>query len=134
VHSFEAAHPVTYGPSYGDGLHLQVNTGEASVGVIDWGTVSRGPLLFDLALAAHAARRAEHVEVTELFASYLAAGPMQPVELEGLRHYEAVMWARSAKYFASPLEHQVLLGDPRPGANAESLARAFTALQRLLYT
>ena len=132
VRSFEAECSVTYGPIYGDGLQVLVDKRDGSIGLIDWGTVSRGPLLFDLALTVHAAQRAGHVDLTELFTSYLATAPMRTAELEGLRYYEALMWARSAKYFGYRLQHQVLLGDPRPGANAESLARALATLERLV--
>jgi Ser/Thr protein kinase RdoA (MazF antagonist) len=132
VHSFEAQCPVTYGPIYGDGLQVRVSTRDGSIGLIDWGTVSHGPLLFDLALAVHAAQRAGHVDLTEFFAPYLTGAPMRPAELDGLRYYEALMWARSAKYFCYRLQHQVVLGDPRPGANADSLARALAALERLV--
>jgi Ser/Thr protein kinase RdoA (MazF antagonist) len=121
--------PVTYGPIYGDGLQLRVDGRDGSIGLIDWGTVCRGPLLFDLALAAH---HAGQVDLSELWAGYLAVGPLQPAELAGLRHYEALMWARSAKYFAFRLEHRVRLGDARRGANQAALARAVSALQRLL--
>jgi Ser/Thr protein kinase RdoA (MazF antagonist) len=132
VRSFEAECPVTYGPIYGDALQVRVDTRDGSIGLIDWGTVSRGPLLFDVALAVHAAQRAGHVDLTEFFAPYLARAPMRPAELDGLRYYEALMWARSAKYFGYRLQHQVLLGDSRPRANAESLARALAALERLV--
>jgi Ser/Thr protein kinase RdoA (MazF antagonist) len=132
VRSFEARCPVTYGPIYGDGLQVRVDTCDGTIGLIDWGTVSRGPLLFDVALAVHAAQRAGHVDLTELFAPYLARAPMRPAELDGLRYYEALMWARSAKYFGYRLQHQVLLGDSRPRANAESLASALAALERLV--
>ena len=132
VRSFESECPVTYGPIYGDGLQVRVNGRDGAVVVIDWGTVSRGPLLFDLALAAHAARRAGHIDLSELWRSYLAVAPMQPAELDGLRYYDALMWARSAKYFGYRLNHQVLLGAPRPGANTESFVYAVTALKRLI--
>ena len=111
-----------YGSTHGDG----------AIGLIDWGTVSRGPLLFDVALAVHAAQRAGHVDLAELFAPYLARAPVRPAELDGLRYYEALMWARSAKYFDYRLQHQILLGDPRPPANAERLARALAALKRFI--
>jgi Ser/Thr protein kinase RdoA (MazF antagonist) len=132
VRSFEAERPITYGPIYGDGLQVRGSTRDESIGLIDWGTVSHGPLLFDLALSVHAAQRAGHVDLTEFFAPYLAKAPIQPAELDGLRYYEALMWARSAKYFGYRLRHQVLLGDPRPRANADSLARARAALERLV--
>ena len=132
VRAFEARCPVTYGPIYGDGLQVRVEARSGTVGVIDWGTVSHGPLLFDLALAAYAARRAGHVDLTALWSSYLAVAPVQAAELAGLRAYEALLWARSAKYFGYRQKHQVLLGDPRPGANAEALARAVTALEQVL--
>ncbi len=45
VRSFEARQRVTYGPIYGDGLQVRINPHDASVGVIDWGTVSFGPLV-----------------------------------------------------------------------------------------
>jgi Ser/Thr protein kinase RdoA (MazF antagonist) len=74
VRSFEARHPVTYGPIYGDGLQVRINPNDTSVDVIDWGTVSAGPLAFDLALAAEGARRAGHRDLSQLWASYLELG------------------------------------------------------------
>lgn len=122
-----------YGPIYVDELQVRIDPQAASVGVIDWGTVSFGPLVFDLALAAEAARRAGHRDLGELWASYFEQGPVRREELDGLPYYEALMWARSAKYFAYRTQHGVSLGDARPAANARSLARALAALHRLLH-
>jgi Ser/Thr protein kinase RdoA (MazF antagonist) len=130
--SFEAKCPVTYGPIYGDRLQVHVNGRDGPIGVIDWGTVSRGPLLFDLAIAAHVAQREGNVDLTDLWTSYLLVSPIHSVELDGLRYYEALMWARSAKYFGYRMNHNVSLGDARPGANIDSFVRAITALERLL--
>ena len=132
VRTFEARQRVAYGPIYGDGLQVRIDPRDGSVGVIDWGTVSFGPLVFDLALAAVAARGARHRDLGELWASYFEQGPVRQEELDGLRSYEALMWARSAKYFAYRIQHGVMLGDARPGANERSLARALAALHRLL--
>ena len=104
-----------------------------SLGVIDWGTVSFGPLVFDLALAAEAARRVGHSDLGEPWASYLEQEPVRREEFDGLAYYEALMWARSAKYFAYRTQHGVSLGDARSGANARSLAGARAALHRLLH-
>jgi hypothetical protein len=57
---------------------------------------------------------------------------LEPSELEGLAAYTALMWARSAKYFAYHLQHRVELGDLQPDANARALARATAALEQLL--
>jgi Ser/Thr protein kinase RdoA (MazF antagonist) len=130
VRTFEGHQHITYGPIYGDGLQVRIDPRDGSVGVIDWGTVSFGPLVFDLALAAEGAQRAGHRDLSALWASYLDVGPVRPEELEGLPLYEALMWARSAKYFAYRLQHGVSLGDARPGANERSFARAWTALHR----
>jgi Phosphotransferase enzyme family len=119
VRGFEASRRVTYGPIYGDGLQLRINPHDGRVGVIDWGTVSYGPLLFDLALVAHSARSAGHDDLTQLWSSYLEVAPLDPSELDGLAMYTALMWARSAKYFAYRLEHRVELGDPSPTPTPE---------------
>ena len=100
--------------------------------MIDWGTVSFGPLVFDLALAAEGARRARRRDLRELWASYLDIGPIRREELEGLPYYEALMWARSAKYFAYRLQNGVSLGNAAPGANERSFHRAWKALQDLV--
>jgi hypothetical protein len=47
VLTFEAHQRVTYGPIYGDRLQVRIHPHTASAGVIDWGTVSFGPLVFD---------------------------------------------------------------------------------------
>jgi aminoglycoside phosphotransferase (APT) family kinase protein len=111
---------------------MRIDPQDASIGVIDWGTVSFGPLVFDLALAAEAARRAGHRDLSELWAATSGIGPVRQDELEGLRHYEALMWARSAKYVAHRLQHGVSLGDARRGTNERSFSRAWTALHRLV--
>ena len=132
VQTFEARQRVTYGPIYGDGLQVRIDPRDGTVGVIDWGTVSFGPLVFDLALAAEGARRAGHRDLKELWESYLEVGPVRREEFEGLPYYEALMWARSAKYFAYRVQNGVSLGDSRRGANERSFARARTALHRLV--
>jgi Ser/Thr protein kinase RdoA (MazF antagonist) len=132
VRTLESHQHVTYGPIYGDGLQVRIDPRDGSVGVIDWGTVSFGPLVFDLALAAESSRRAGHRDLGALWASYFEIGPVRPDELEGLPQYEALIWARSAKYFAYRLQNGVSLGDARRGANERSFRRAWLALHRLV--
>lgn len=132
VRNFEARQPVTYGPVYGDGLQVRINPNDGSIGVIDWGTVSFGPLVFDLALAADGAGRVGVQDLSELWASYLDVGPVRRQEFEGIPYYEALMLARSAKYFAYRLENAVSPGDARPGANERSFEHAWNALQNLV--
>jgi Ser/Thr protein kinase RdoA (MazF antagonist) len=82
IRTFEAHQHVSYGPMYGDGLQVRIDPRDGSVSVIDWGTVSFGPLMFDLALAAEGARRAGHRDLSAPWASYFDVGPVRPAELE----------------------------------------------------
>ncbi|GHO72204.1 hypothetical protein KSC_110960 [Ktedonobacter sp. SOSP1-52] len=60
------------------------------VGIIDWGAIERGPLLFDVALTVlwlFPEGRRMHEEFLQ---AYLAEAPISTSELEGLNYYKAL--------------------------------------------
>lgn len=130
VRAFEAATPATYGVIYGDGLQVLRNEETGQVGLIDWGAVGWGPLLFDVALAVEGFRGAGATQTEELVASYLAEAPIAPREVRGLERYVALLWARQARYFAWRLVHDVIRGDPRADNNAQTLAEMRRKLEQ----
>jgi Ser/Thr protein kinase RdoA (MazF antagonist) len=112
VRSFGAAVPVTYDGIVGDNLEILRDETTGQVGIVDWHTAGRGPLLFDLALAVNQFRRAGIAATGELVASYAAEAPVTAEELVGLDDYLVLLWARQARFWAWRLVHKVTRGDP----------------------
>jgi Ser/Thr protein kinase RdoA (MazF antagonist) len=134
VHAFESTHKVTYGPIYGDTLQLRLDDVTGQVGVIDWGASDWGPLLFDIAMAIQAIKRTDLQNPQSFIEAYLGTGPISRDELDGLPTYQALMWARTARFFAWRFAHNVNSGDSRSDGNAATLSEAKQHLERLLNT
>ena len=101
VRAFEAAHSVTRGAIYGDGLEVLIEHRTRKTGLVDWGTVSREALLCDVAIAAPPLRRLHGEGSFDRFLeAYLVRSPVSQSELEGLVHYERLISARQARYHA----------------------------------
>lgn len=131
VEAFEVRTQITYGTLYGDSLQVLYDRETHQVGLIDWGTISWGPLLFDVALAAELFSFSTFQ--TDCFLQgYLAEAPIEPQELEGLKFYQALHHAQLAKFFAWRLAHQTTLGNPDPLANELALKENRMALEHLL--
>lgn len=132
VRQFEAESPVTHGPIIGDYMEILLDAATDSIGLIDCGSVGWGALLFDLAIMIDELPRSDEVERQRFLQAYLSSSPIQPAELVGLRHYQALHWAQLAKYFAWRLAHDITMGDETPNANADSLAEIRAELERLV--
>ena len=130
--NYEFRHTVTYGVIWGDRMEIVREKGTGHIGVIDWGTIEYGPLLFDVALAALWLFPEESSAYEEFLQAYLVEAPISESELAGLNYYKALLWARQAKYFAYRVAANVMLGDSNPDGNAESLARSRHELEHLL--
>ncbi|HEU5440298.1 MAG TPA: phosphotransferase [Ktedonobacterales bacterium] len=129
-----ARRAVTYGVIWADRMEIVREQETGRVGIIDWGAIERGPLLFDVALTGlWLFPRGSRAYDTFLDA-YIAAAPIARSELDGLRYYEALLWARQAKYFAYRVGAGVTLGNSDSRTNTERLAEARQALERVLTT
>ncbi|WP_201374615.1 phosphotransferase enzyme family protein [Ktedonobacter robiniae] len=131
VEAFEKRTQVTYGTLYGDSLQVLYDRETHRVGLIDWGTIGWGPLLFDVALATELFSFSQ-AQTDYFLQSYLAKAPIEPQELEGLKYYQALRYAQLAKFFAWRLAHQATLGNPDPLANELALRENRMALEHLL--
>jgi Ser/Thr protein kinase RdoA (MazF antagonist) len=104
------------------------------VGIIDWGAIQRGPLVFDVALSLPELFPQGCQAAHEFLQAYLAVAPISVQELEGLPYYKALFWARQAKYFAYRIAAGVTLGDGSPEGNVRHFAQARAHLTHLLAT
>lgn len=129
-----ARRAVTYGVIWADRLEIIREQETGQVGIIDWGAIERGPLLFDVALTGLWLFPQGSQAYEEFLEAYLAAAPLSRSELDGLKYYQALLWARQAKYFAYRIGAGVTLGDPAPRSNIARLAEAQQALEYLLNT
>jgi Ser/Thr protein kinase RdoA (MazF antagonist) len=125
---------VTHGVIWADRMEIVREQETSRVGIIDWGAIERGPLLFDVALTGLWIFPQGSRAYDEFLEAYLAAAPISRSELDGLKYYLALLWARQAKYFAYRIGAGVTLGDPDPNSNTERLAEARQALEHLLDT
>jgi Ser/Thr protein kinase RdoA (MazF antagonist) len=130
--AYETRCKVTTGVIWADRVEILHELETGRVGIIDWGAIERGPLLFDVALSVlwlfpEGSRLHE-----EFLQAYLAEAPISASELEGLSYYKALVWARQAKYFAYRIAANVTLGSSNPGGNVQSLTEARQELERLL--
>lgn len=121
VREFEATMPVTYGITYGDDMEFVRETGTGRIGLLDWGTVGRGPLLFDLAIAVEMLHRAGSEGRIPLVCNYVAEAAVTPDETRGLDRYIALLWARQARFFAWRIAHNATTGNVRPDGNEHAL-------------
>jgi Ser/Thr protein kinase RdoA (MazF antagonist) len=123
---------VTSGVIWADRVEILRDPATDRVGIIDWGAIERGPLLFDVALTARWVFPEGSQAYEAFLAAYLATAPISRSELDGLKYYKALLWARQAKYFAYRVGAGVTLRDPNPSSNTERLAEARQALERFL--
>ena len=132
VRDYEANHVVTFGVIWADRMEILREKETGRVGIIDWGAIERGPLLFDVALSMHWLFPEGSMAYDEFLQAYLATAPISVHELRGLLYYKALFWARQAKYFAYRIATNVTLGDKSLDGNARHLADARQELEHLL--
>ena len=78
------ARTLTAGVCYGDGPEARV-LADGEVALVDWGGVTGGPLLWDVATWAHGFCAAERAQFLD---HYATTGPLPPVELAHLEAFE----------------------------------------------
>ncbi len=132
IRHYEAGHTVTYGVIWGDRMEVVREKETGRVGIIDWGTIEYGPLLFDVALAALWLFPEESDAYEKFLKAYLVEAPISESELAGLNYCKALLWARQMRYFAYRVAANVMLGDDNPNGNTENLARSRRELEHLL--
>lgn len=130
--SYEARHAVTFGVIWADRVEVLREKQTGRVGIIDWGAIERGPLLFDVALSILWLFPEGSKAYDEFLRAYLAIAPISAHELEGLNYYKALFWARQAKYFAYRVAANVTLGDANPDGNAKHLEESRQQLEHFL--
>jgi Ser/Thr protein kinase RdoA (MazF antagonist) len=132
--AYEAQHSVTLGIIWADRIEIVREKETGQVGIIDWGAIERGPLVFDVALSMLCLFPEGSQAVHEFLQAYLAVAPISVQELQGLPYYKALFWARQAKYFAYRIAAGVTLGDASVERNAKRFEESRQHLERLLAT
>ncbi len=127
--AFESRRAVTSGVIWADRVEIVLEKETGQVGVIDWGAIERGPLVFDVALALLWLFPKGSQASEEFLHAYLGVAPISSDELEGLSYYTALLWARQAKFFAYRVAAGVTRGDPYPRGNIQRLLEARQALE-----
>lgn len=130
--AYEAHRPVTSGIIWADAMEIRLDSATGRVGIIDWGAIERGPLLFDIALNESWYFPEGSQAYQEFLQAYLHEAPISADELEGINYYKALLWARQARFFAYCVAENVTLGGSTPGSNAENLAKSRQELERWL--
>ena len=130
--AYETRRKVTTGMIWADRVEILHERETGHVGIIDWGAIERGPLLFDVALSVlwlfpEGSRMHE-----EFLQAYQAETPISVSELEGLSYYKALVWARQAKFFAYRVAANATRGSSHPDDNEQSFTEARQELERLL--
>ncbi len=130
--AYEACRTVTYGVIWADALEIRRDNDTGRTGIIDWGAIERGPLLFDVALNVLWYFPEGSQAHGEFMSEYLSQSPISASELEGIKYYKALLWARQAKFYAYCVAENVTLGGSTPISNAENLAQARQGLEHSL--
>lgn len=135
VQTFESQTHVTYGTIYGDYMEFLCDPTTGQIGLIDWGTVRWGPLLFDIALVQqqfHGVGQQWQQQTDQFMQEYLREGPISLQEMVGAPYYLALHLAELAKFFAWRVAHNITQGDDEPDANQRSLVEIQQALEHTL--
>jgi len=96
--------------------------GQGRVALIDWSSVTVGPLLYDVASARmYAGDEAAFLDVRD---GYLDVAPIRAEEMAVLPTFVRFRWAVQADYFARRIQDHDLTGIDDASGNAEGLADA----------
>lgn len=115
--------PLTYGLLHADPApEAFLVDPRGDVAIIDWGSVTWGPLLYDLASARLFAGN-ERI-FSNALASYLDVLPLQPAGVAALPNLLRFRWAVQADYFARRIWSHDLTGITEPSENDVGLADA----------
>src|SRR5579863_2105548 len=130
--AYEARRPVTTGIIWADAIEIRLDSEIGRAGIIDWGAIERGPLLFDMALNESWCFPEGSYAHREFMQAYLREAPISAGELEGINYYKALLWARQARFYAYCVAENVTLGGSTPVSNLENLAKSRQELERWL--
>ncbi len=130
--TYEARRTVTYGVIWADAMEIRRDKNTGHIGIIDWGAIALGPLLFDVALNELWYFPEGSQAHREFMQAYLREAPISPCELEGIKYYKALLWARQAKFYSYCVAEKMTLGGSNPASNAENLAKSRQELERSL--
>jgi len=129
VRAYEARRHITTGIIWADAMEIRLDSATGRVGIIDWGAIERGPLLFDIALNESWYFPEGSQAYREFIEAYLHEAPILAEELEGINYYKALLWVRQARFFAYCVAENVTLGGSTPISNAENLAKSRRELE-----
>jgi Ser/Thr protein kinase RdoA (MazF antagonist) len=129
VRAYEARRPITSGTIWADALEIRLDSETGRAGIIDWGAIERGPILFDVALHESWYFPEGSQAYQKFIHAYLYEAPISAGELEGINYYKALLWARQARFFAYCVAENVALGGSTPISNAENLAKSRQELE-----
>ena len=132
AYEYEERKTVTYGVIWADAMEIRRDKETRRTGIIDWGAIGRGPLLFDIALNELWYFPAKSQAHREFIQAYLSQAPISADELAGIKYYKALLWARQAKFYAYCVAEKVTPGGSTPTSNAENLAKSRLELERWL--
>jgi homoserine kinase type II len=117
--SFQGTYGVLHGDPSTESFLLDEET--QTVGVIDWGAVWWGPLLYDLASARMYAGAHAFAHVLEGYAERL---PLRPDELQALDLFVRFRWCVQAAYFSWRVANDIRTGIEDPSENRKGLSDA----------
>ena len=117
----QLSYGVLHGDPAPDAVRLDVHTGRT--GLIDWGSVTAGPLAYDVASAVMYA--GGPARATDLLEAYAAAGPMTGDEIDAsLPTMLRFRWAVQADWFARRIVDDDRTGIADPAENWAGLRHA----------
>lgn len=115
--------PLTYGVLHADPApEALLVDARGDAAIIDWGSVTWGPLLYDLASMRLYAGN-ERI-FSNALAGYLGVMPLRPEEVAALPGLLRFRWAVQADYFARRIWRHDLTGIAGPSENDDGLADA----------
>ena len=117
--SFQGTFGVLHGDPSPEAFLLEEDT--QTVGVIDFGAVWWGPLMYDLASARMYAGLRAFAHVLEGYAERL---PVGPAELKALDLFLRFRWCVQAAYFSWRVANDIRIGIEAPSENLKGLADA----------
>ena len=123
LHALQEEVPLTNGIPHADPAPeaFLVDT-QGRAAIIDWGSVTWGPLLYDLASARLYA--GDEPSFANVLAGYRGNRPLQPEEMNALPDFLRFRWAVQADYFARRIWTNDLTGITSPSENDEGLRAA----------
>ena len=123
LHALQQEMPLTFGLLHADPApEAFLVDGQGRTAIIDWGAVTWGPLLYDIASARLYA--GDDATFANVLAGYLSVLPLQREELIALPHFLRFRWAVQADYFARRIQARDVTGLTGPAGNGEGLAAA----------